>query len=72
MNKNVFQEMMTNGYKHVTDNDAEWVKIDTNIAEMSVCPKCNRYMKYEGYVRTNPNTSYRAFAVCQCGHYEEF
>ena len=72
MNKDVFQEMLTNGYKHVADNNAEYVQIDMTIAKMSICKKCGKSMKYEGYVKANPDISYRAFAVCNCGYYEEF
>lgn len=63
-------EMFEEGYKFV-DFDAPYVNIDAEIATQ-VCVKCGKTMHYEGYYKVNPDTSYRAFAVCNCGHYEEF
>jgi len=68
----LYTEMLADGYKLLTTEEAEWIDIDMQIASMSICRKCGSKMRYEGYVMGNVNTSYRAFAVCNCGHYEEF
>ena len=69
---NLYTNMLEQGYKLLTTEEAEWIDIDMQIANMSTCRKCGSKMRYEDYVMGNVNTSYRAFAVCQCGHYEEF
>ena len=63
-------DMLEEGYKFV-DFDAPYIHIDAEIATQ-VCVKCGKMMHYEGYYKTNPETSYRAFSVCDCGHYDEF
>ena len=68
----LYNDMLAEGYKLLTTEEAEWIYIDMQIASMSICRKCGSKMQYEGYVMGNVNTSYRAFAVCNCGHYEEF
>lgn len=63
-------KLFEEGYRYI-DFETQYTKWDEEIATQ-VCVKCGKTMHYEGYYMGNPMTSYRAFSVCDCGHYEEF
>lgn len=67
----VKKELLNSGYREYHNKD------DARVVEKSVCEDCNKPMHYEGFWRDKGTKdympySYRAFAVCNCGNYQEF